>query len=64
MERLLKPLHVSVRRALRQAWGRDDADKAERRLRNLHQEAPSVTFIPWFSLTVCWQCIDQIARMH
>jgi putative transposase len=35
IERLPKPLHASVRRALRQAWELDDADKAERRLRNL-----------------------------
>src|SRR5207244_12705932 len=46
IERLPKPLHASVRRALRQAWGLDDADKAERLLRNLarrlDQEAPGV----------------------
>src|SRR4051794_9597064 len=46
IERLPKPLHGSVRRALRQAWELDDADKAERLLRNLarrlDQEAPSV----------------------
>jgi putative transposase len=45
-ERLPKPMHASVRRALRQAWELDDADKAERLLRNLarrlDQEAPSV----------------------
>ena len=39
-----KPLHASVRRALRQAWELDDANKAERLLRNLarrlDQEAP------------------------
>ena len=35
IERLPKPLHASVRRALRQAWEFDDADKAERLLRNL-----------------------------
>ena len=44
--RMPKPLHASVRRALRQAWELDDADKAERLLRNLarrlDQEAPSV----------------------
>jgi hypothetical protein len=34
-EQLPKPLHASVRRALRQAWELDDADKAERLLRNL-----------------------------
>jgi putative transposase len=35
IERLPKPLHASVRRALRQAWELDEADKAERLLRNL-----------------------------
>lgn len=46
VERLPKPLHASVRTALRQAWELDDADKAERLLRNLarrlEQEAPGV----------------------
>ena len=46
IERLPKPLHASVRKALRQAWELDDTDKAERLLRNLarrlEQEAPSV----------------------
>jgi transposase-like protein len=46
IERLPKPLHASVRRALRQAWELDDADKAERLLRNLarriERQAPSV----------------------
>jgi hypothetical protein len=46
IERLPKPLHASVRRALFQAWELDDADKAERLLRNLarrlDQEAPGV----------------------
>ena len=46
IERLPKPLHASVRRALRQAWELDDADKAERLLRNLarrlEQDAPGV----------------------
>jgi putative transposase len=46
IERLPKPLHASVRRALRQAWELDDADKAERLLRNLarrlDQQAPGV----------------------
>jgi putative transposase len=46
IERLPKPLHASVRRALRQAWELDDADKAERLLRNLarrlDREAPAV----------------------
>jgi putative transposase len=35
IERLPKPLHASVRKTLRQAWALDDADKAERLLRNL-----------------------------
>jgi len=35
IERLPKPLHAPVRKALRQAWELDDADKAERLLRNL-----------------------------
>jgi putative transposase len=46
IERLPKPLHASVRRALRQAWELDDAEKAERLLRNLarrlEQDAPGV----------------------
>jgi transposase-like protein len=46
IERLPKPLHISVCKALRQAWELDDADKAERLLRNLarrlEQEAPGV----------------------
>src|SRR5215472_655851 len=46
IERLAKPLHAPVRRALRQAWELDDADKAERLLRNLARrldhEAPGV----------------------
>ena len=37
IERLPKPLHAGVRKALRQAWEIDDADKAERLLRNLAQ---------------------------
>jgi len=44
IDRLPKPLHASVRKALRQAWELEDADKAERLLRNLarriEQEAP------------------------
>ena len=35
LERLPKPLQASVRKALRQAWELDDADKAERMIRNL-----------------------------
>src|SRR5216684_2886894 len=46
IERLRKSLHASVRKALRQAWELDDADKAERLLRNLarrlEHEAPGV----------------------
>ena len=41
------PEHASVRRALRQAWEHDDADKAEKLLRNLAQrlerDAPGVS---------------------
>src|SRR5271169_136436 len=37
MERLPKSLHASVRRVLRQAWELDDADKAEKLIRNLAQ---------------------------
>src|SRR5258705_8220599 len=47
MERLPKPLHASVRRVLRQAWELDDADKAEKLIRNLAQrlerDAPGVS---------------------
>jgi putative transposase len=46
LERLPKSLHASVRTALRQAWELDDADKAERLIRNLarrlEQQAPGV----------------------
>jgi putative transposase len=46
IKQLPKPLHAAVRRALRQAWELDDADKAERLLRNLarrlDREAPGV----------------------
>jgi len=46
IERLPRSLHAAVRRTLRQAWELDDADKAERLLRNLarrlDQEAPGV----------------------
>ncbi len=45
-ERLARPLHASVRKALRQAWELDDADKAEKLIRNLarrlEREAPGV----------------------
>ena len=37
MERLPKSLHASVQRVLRQAWELDDADKAEKLIRNLAQ---------------------------
>src|SRR5208282_1863174 len=46
IERLAKPLHASVRKALRQAWELDNADKAERLIRSLarrlEQQAPGV----------------------
>ncbi len=46
VERLPKRLHVQVRAALRQAWELEDADKAERLIRNLartlEREAPGV----------------------
>jgi putative transposase len=46
LERLPRSLHASVRIALRQAWELDDADKAERLIRNLarrlEQQAPGV----------------------
>jgi transposase-like protein len=46
LERLPKHLHASVRAALHQAWELDDADKAERLIRNLarrlDQAAPGV----------------------
>ncbi len=46
LERLPKGLHAPVRKALRQAWEMDDADKAEKLLRNLarrlEKEAPGV----------------------
>ena len=46
VDRLPKHLHASTRRALRQAWELDDAEKAEKLLRNLartlEREAPGV----------------------
>lgn len=46
-DRIDPKLHAAVRRALRQAWEMDDADKAERLLRNLARrlepEAPGVS---------------------
>ena len=45
-ERLPKPLQASVRKTLRQAWELDDAEKAERLIRNLarrlEHDAPGV----------------------
>jgi putative transposase len=47
MERLPNSLHAAVRRVLRQAWELDDADKAEKLIRNLAQrlerDAPGVS---------------------
>ena len=47
MERLPKPMHAVVRRVLRQAWELDDADKAEKLIRNLarrlEHDAPGVS---------------------
>jgi transposase-like protein len=47
MERLSPALHASVRRALRQAWELDDAEKAEKLIHNLAQrlerDAPGVS---------------------
>ncbi len=40
IERLPEHLHASVKKALRQAWEQDDADKAERLLRNLAGDVP------------------------
>jgi putative transposase len=46
-ERLAKPLHASVRKALRQAWELDDTKKAEKLIgnlaRRLEREAPGVS---------------------
>src|SRR5438046_9831082 len=46
LERLPKPLHASVRKALRQAWELDDADQPERLIKNLPrrlaQQTPGV----------------------
>src|SRR3981081_1444177 len=47
MERLPKPLHAAVRRVLRQAWELNDAEKAEKLIRNLarrlEHDAPGVS---------------------
>ena len=47
MERLSPALHASVRRVLRQAWELDDAEKAEKLIRNLarrlEHDAPGVS---------------------
>ena len=57
VDRLPKPLHACVRKALRQAWELDDADKAERLLRNLarrlEQEAPALLAASSKGLTRC-----------
>ncbi len=42
IERLPEHLHASVKKALRQAWEQDDADKAERLLRNLARRLEQV----------------------
>src|SRR5439155_3257695 len=46
LERLPKPLHASVRKALRQAWELDDAEQSERLSKNLarrlEQQAPGI----------------------
>jgi transposase-like protein len=46
-DRLAKPLHASVRKTLRQAWELNDADKAERLIKNLarrlDQDYPGVS---------------------
>ena len=51
IERLPLHLHASVKKALRQAWDQDDADKAERLLRNLarrlEHEEPGVRAASW-----------------
>src|SRR5215470_8183097 len=41
VERLPPALHASVRRVLRQAWEMDDADKAEKLIRNLARRLES-----------------------
>ncbi len=49
IERLPQHLHASVKKALRQAWDQDDANKAERLLRNarrLEHEEPGVSQHP------------------
>jgi putative transposase len=47
MERLPQPLHAAVRRVLRQAWEFNDAEKAEKLIRNiaprLEHDAPRVS---------------------
>ena len=52
-ERVDPKLHAAVRRALRQAWELEDADKAERLLRNLARrlelDAPGVSASCWRS---------------
>ncbi len=56
-EHLDESLHAGVRKALRQAWNQDDADKAERLLRNLarrlEHDAPGVS-------KSIQECLDEI----
>ncbi len=42
IERLPEHLHASVKKALRQVWEQDDAEKAERLLRNLARRLEQV----------------------
>ena len=42
IERLPEHMHASVRKALRQAWDQDDAEKAERQLKNLARRLEQV----------------------
>lgn len=55
VDRLAKPLHASVRKALRQAWELDDADKAEKLIRNLarrlERKAPACRQASWRAST-------------
>ncbi len=45
IERLPEHLHASVKKALRQAWEQDDAEKAERLLRNLARRLEQVELV-------------------
>ena len=60
IERLPKPLHASVRRALRQAWELDDADKAERLLRNLARRLDQEAASPCAALWACYDANHEI----